>query len=180
VLLVVAVGALAAYNHWALLPEVRSAAAGEGDGEARATTTLTRTVRAEVVGLLAVVAVTAALVNLAPARNASGGVVERTTTFGDGSAVVLVDPAKRGDNTVHVYLLDDIGRQLELTEPPTFSFTLSSQDIGPIERTPWRAGPGHYIYDGPGLSLRGTWTVEIRGRTSTFDEATATVQVPVR
>jgi copper transport protein len=67
-----------------------------------------------------------------------------------------------------------------LIDTPTFSFTLSSRDIGPIDRTPWRAGPGHYTYEGLEMSMRGTWTIDITGRTSTFDESTATVQVPIR
>ena len=94
--------------------------------------------------------------------------------------LLQVDPARAGENAVHVYLIDQAGRQMDLPESPTFSFRLESEDIGPITRTPWRVGRGHYTLDGPEMSLPGRWTVEIRARTLTFDEATATVEVPVR
>jgi copper transport protein len=120
-------------------------------------------------------------VNLQPARVAAGsGLFEQTVPFGSGSAIVQVDPAEAGDNAVHVYLLEATGAQLDLVETPTFSFSLPAQEVGPIERTPYRAGPGHYTIDGPEMSIPGTWLIEIRGLVSQFEEATATVQVPIR
>ena len=67
-----------------------------------------------------------------------------------------------------------------MPEDPTFNFRLEDEDIGPIVRTPWRLGPGHYTLLGPEMSLPGTWTLEIRARLSTFDEATAVVEIPIR
>jgi copper transport protein len=177
VAIVALVGAAAIYNKRWLVPAVR--AGGEEGDHARSA--LGRTVRLEVVGMLAAVVVTAALVNIEPARlAASPGIFEQTVAFGDGSAVIQVDPAEAGDNSVHVYLLTETGGQLELDEPPVFRFTLAAMDIGPIEREPFRAGPGHYTIDGRELAIAGTWTVEVRGRISQFEEAVATVQVPVR
>jgi copper transport protein len=151
------------------------------DGDEDARRVLFHTVRIEVVGLLAAVLVTASLVNLEPARlSATPGLFEETVPFGDGTAVVQVDPAQAGDNAVHIYLLDQAARPLDLAQAPSFSFFLPSEDIGPITRTPWRVGRGHYTLDGPEMSLPGEWTIEIRARTSTFDETTATVEVPVR
>jgi copper transport protein len=172
--LVALVAVAAVYNRRRLAPAVL---AGEDD----ARRVLFRTVRIEVVGLLAAVLATALLVNIEPARVAAApGLVERTVAFGDGTAVLQVDPARSGDNAVHLYLLDEVGRQLDLPQSPTFEFRLEAEDIGPIVRTPWRVGQGHYTLEGPELSRPGTWTIEIRARTSQFDETTATLDVPVR
>ncbi|HEX7094976.1 MAG TPA: CopD family protein, partial [Acidimicrobiales bacterium] len=172
--LVALVVGLAVLNHFWLAPAVRA-------HEPDARPLLLRAVAVEASSLVAVLLVTASLVNLEPARVAADpGLFEATVPFGDATAVVQVDPARVGENSVHVYLVDEVGRQLTLPEDPTFSFTLEEDDIGPIVRTPLRAGPGHYTLDGPEMSLRGTWTLEIRARVSTFEEATATVEIPVR
>jgi copper transport protein len=171
--LVALVGVLAVVNNRWLVPAVR-------EGDTRARRTLFDTVRIEALGLLAAVVVTAALVNIEPARLAAeGGLYEATVPFGEGNAVVQVDPARAGENAVHVYLLDDVGRQFDLPSAPTFGFSLPEQDVGPITRTPWRVGRGHYTLDGSEMSIPGTWTLEIRARVSEFDEYVATVEVPV-
>lgn len=172
--LVVLVGIAAVINHFWLVPAVN---ADRPDSRQL----LLRTVLLEAAVLLAVVVVTSSLVNLEPARVAAGrGMFEDSIAFGDGTAVIQVDPAKAGVNDIHLYLIDKAGRQLELPEDPTFSLRLEKDDIGPIVRTPWRAGPGHYILNGPEMSLKGKWILEIRARLSTFDEATATVEIPIR
>jgi copper transport protein len=168
------VGVAAVYNNRTLVPAVKR-------GAARARAVLWRTVLAELAGIVVVVIVTAALVNMEPARlAASPGVIEKTVPFGRGTAVVQVDPGEAGENSVHVYLLDATGGQQELVGEPTFSFTLDARDIGPIDREPYRAGPGHYIVDGREMSIPGTWTIEVHGRISQFEEAHATAQVNVR
>jgi copper transport protein len=168
------VGVAAVYNNRRLVPAVQQ-------GVARARELLWHTVRAEVVGVVIVVIVTAALVNMVPARlSASPGLIEETVPFGRGTAVVQVDPGEAGENALHVYLLDGTGGQQELVDTPVVSFTLASQDIGPIDRTPYRAGPGHYTLDGREMSIPGTWTIEVHGRISQFEEAHATAEVKVR
>ena len=69
---------------------------------------------------------------------------------------------------------------------PTTSSTSStscsrcpSAEIGPLEREPYVAGPGHYQVDGSDLSIAGDWTVEVVARVDRFDQLTAAVTVPV-
>ena len=64
-------------------------------------------------------------------------------------------------------------------DPKAVKLTLPSADIGPIERTPIEAGPGHWQLDGGDLSIAGTWTIELDVRTDRFSEETATVDVTV-
>jgi copper transport protein len=174
VAVVALVGVAAVYNNRRLVPAVQR-------GVDRARELLRHTVRAELAGIAIVVVVTAALVNMEPARlSASPGLVEETVPFGRGTAVVQVDPGEAGENAVHVYLLDETGGQQELVDTPVISFTFPSQDVGPIDRTPFKAGPGHYTLDGREMSIPGTWTIEVHGRISQFEEAHATANVKVR
>lgn len=86
VALVVAVAAIGAYNHRALVPAIRRAARADGDldGAARAWHRLSRTVRVEVVGLVGVLALTGVLVHVAPPRPHLGGTPAPAHGGGDG------------------------------------------------------------------------------------------------
>lgn len=96
------------------------------------------------------------------------------TAFGDGQINVTIDPAQVGDNLVHLYFLDDTGRQREVEEP-----TLTLRRPGTtVDADLLTAGPGHYtvlalpIPEGGDYELRVTAVVDGQP-----ESATATVTI---
>jgi copper transport protein len=170
------VGLAAVYNHFRLVPAVESATMP------RAWALLRRNVRFEALGLVAVLALTAVLVNVTPARSAAGigEIFSGTIDLGDsGSVNVVVDPAEAGFNQIHLYFYDPDGRPAELAEDVTVNLSLPANDIGPISREPVRAGPNHFQLDGNDLVTGGRWVIEVVARISRFDEASGEVEVLV-
>lgn len=198
------------WNHLRLVPRVQEAmpvpagastttSSGDGagpDGSARpdavdqpvevrtglAWLRLRRTVRAEVLLLLAVLLVTGFLQNERPAAEALGiggtfQVTEELTE--DLNLDIVVDPNRAGENSIHLYLLNDAGRTVSEVEEVTLELSLPQQDIGPIERTPVVSGPGHWVLVGRELALPGTWEITANVRVDRFTEASVSVPVVV-
>ena len=171
-----AVLSVATYNNRVLVPVIG------GGGEAPAAwARLGTTIRIEIVGLAAVLAVTAFLVNLQPAAEAAGvtGPYSTFAPFGDGEVNVVVDPNRAGINEIHLYFLTAGGSISDIDEGVTLELSLPSQDVGPIVRTPQLAGPGHFLHTGPELALGGEWQITVRHRASEFREDAATIAVVV-
>jgi copper transport protein len=175
--IVAAVALVAGYNRYRLVPALQRA---EKQGTS-AWSHLRRTVRLEAVGLLVAIGLTAVLVNVNPARNAAGigTIFTSTQALGDNSVNLVVDPDRAGRNSIHLYLLDPTGRPAPLAQELHLELSFPANDIGPIERTPFVAGPGHYQLDGSDLSISGTWQIVIVARVSKFEEQTATFAVTV-
>ncbi|QXC62886.1 copper resistance protein CopC/CopD [Aquihabitans sp. G128] len=152
------------------------------DGEpSRTWALLTRVVRLEVLGLVLVLAVTAVLTNVTPARTAAkGGVVTVSAPLGTGSVEVIIDPASPGRNDIHAYVLDADGGADDQYDAAAFQLDLPAQDLGPFDRTPVRAGAGHFQLVGTPLDLAGEWTLTITVKPDRFTEQTATVRFRVR
>jgi copper transport protein len=172
---VAAVGALGAYNHFRLVPAMR-----EGKAKA-ALARLQRTLQLEVLGLVAVLALTSVLVVLTPARSSiEGGVVEQVVQLdGVGTVQLVVAPAKAGANQIHLYTFDPSGRPAEIAESVTIELEQPAAQIGPLERVAERAGPAHFQLNGSDLAVAGRWELTIRVRVDRFTEATKTVDVQV-
>ncbi len=203
-LIVVAfVGALAAYNHWRLVPDIRrtgkrvvtadgvpeatTVASVGGPGAAKTTRSalawrrLETTVRAELVGLVAVLVITSALVAITPAREAAstGGVFSSTVAFHGGTLSLVVDPAKVGTNEVHVYVLDEAQRPDGSLEKMTLRMSLPSKAVGPIEEPMEDAGPGHWSLVSSDFTIAGKWDVTAVAQVSKFEDQQATITVPI-
>ena len=159
--------------------------AGGGDGGRRDTTDAWRrlhtVVLGEIVGIVVVLALTAVLVNLTPARNAvaKGGLYNATQPMGNGTANLVVDPAKAGRNSVHVYLLDAKGGADDRATSVTFELSLPEKQLGPIDRQPVKVAPGHYQLLSNDLLYPGQWTIVVKARVSKFEEDSASFKVPV-
>jgi len=167
---------VAAYNRYRLVPAVR-------DVERRSAgrRLLRRTVTVEAGVMSAVIALTAVLVALQPAREAAGigGLFTADVPVTDGLTLNLtVDPNRAGGNEVHLYLLDQTGRPTD-AQDLTLRFTMPAEEIGPIERQPLVAGPGHWVHSGPELQIAGTWRIEAVVALSRFERENATVSVTV-
>lgn len=140
-----------------------------------------RLVGLEVAGLVVVLALTAVLANVTPAKAAvHRGPVTASGTLGDGSVQVIVDPARPGRNDVHVYLLDAAGRPDRRYDTADLSLALPAQDIGPLKRTPVRAAPGHFQLVGTDLTVKGDWTLTVTVHPDRFTEEQAVVSFKVR
>jgi len=175
VAVVAAVAAIGGWNRVRLVAAMTSA-------PRKAAARLHRAVQVESVALLGAVALTAVLVNVTPAATAAGigEIFSDTVPLGDGSVNVVVDPNRAGTNAVHLYVFDRTGRVSDATfDEITIRLSLDSAEIGPLEREPFLAGPGHFQLDGGDLSIPGDWTIEVVARVNTFDQLTAVVEVPV-
>jgi copper transport protein len=140
-----------------------------------------RTMRGELLLMLCVFGITAALISYAPPIDAASGPFSTNTTLGPAELEMTVEPAKVGLNTVHLYLIDATnGSQFTATKELTATARLPSKGIGPLQLKPIVAGPGHYVLNSAVLSPGGTWDIEIIDRVSEFEQFSRTVKVPIR
>ena len=141
---------------------------------------LRRTVLAEALGIIIVLAATAGLGNSPPPRVANApAVASATAVQGTRIAQLTLDPAVSGGTTVHVYITNSSGTVEQPTEI-TVTATLTAKQVGPIGLTLQTAGPGHLTGSGVVLPLPGTWTFEIVARYSNFDATTFSLDLTVK
>ena len=141
---------------------------------------LRRTVLAEALGIIIVLAATAGLGNSPPPRVANApAVASATAVQGTRIAQLTLDPAVSGGTTVHVYITNSSGTVEQPTEI-TVTATLTAKQVGPIDLTLQTAGPGHLTGSGVVLPLPGTWTFEIVARYSNFDATTFSLDLSVK
>lgn len=179
--IVAAILLVAAWNRWRLVPAV-AGADPDGADPAVGMAHLRSSVRVEVVLLAAVLATTAVLVALRPAAEEAGisGAFDTVVALGDDASLnLVVDPNRAGRNEVHVYVLDDTGRPLAEATDVTMDLEQVEADIGPLERTPRAAGPGHWILDGSDLAVPGRWEITTVVGLGRFSQVQATVEVVV-
>lgn len=182
VAVVAAVAAVAAWNRFRLLPRVAAAAIEEPPvDDARSWSTLLSLVRVEAVGIVVALALTGVLVNVTPAADAfRPGQVTRTAELGDGSVDITVDPAVPGRNDVHIYVFDETGALDDAYTEASVQLSLPADDVGPLDREPVSAGPGHFLLVGTDLPLAGEWELTLTVKPDRFSEESATVSFPVR
>ncbi len=177
VLVLVAVGAV---NRRRVIPQLRALVAS-ATAPGAAGHLLRRTLRAEVVLVLVVLGVTAALVSYPPPDSLAGGPFGGTATLGPLRLEATVDPARVGPNELHLYLLKSSdGTPFDGTKELTVTLSLPAKDIGPLDTTARPAGPGHFVVDTVQLVPGGDWRLHVTSRISEFDQYDATLKVPVR
>ncbi len=179
--LLVALIALGAYNRRRSQPQLtRLAAGGEAPGAVGGA--LRRTLRAEIVLMGVVLAVTAALVAYSPSAATPGGPFSDSADFGPAARIELtVDPARAGSNEVHVYLFDRrTGAQYDRPRRLTITAAEPERDIGPIALDVRKVGPGHYTVARADLAPAGDWSLVVRAPVSDFEELRTALEVPVR
>jgi copper transport protein len=180
--LLIPIALVACWNHWTLLPRVEQE---EDAGErVHALGRVRRAVWVEAVGLVLVLAVTAVLVNVTPARTAAGitGIYSDTQAIGEEHEVnLVVDPNQAGSNDVHLYFFDDSGAPLvdETFASVALRLTPPGGELGTIEREPTFIAPGHYTLSGNELSIAGQWGIEVEVRIGEFGLSTADFPVKV-
>ncbi|MFG2515023.1 copper resistance CopC/CopD family protein [Streptomyces sp. NPDC048584] len=90
---------------------------------------------------------------------------------GKGVVTVDLDPARVGDNTMHVYVEGTDGRPFDVPEVK-IALTLDAKDIGPLPVAPDRITTGHWSASGVQIPMTGDWKVEVTVRTSDIDQVT--------
>jgi copper transport protein len=152
--------------------------------EARELRQFRGSVRAEVIGAIAVIAVTALLVNAVPANVAAAG----QEVFGAAGATlkssqvwvdIQIAPGKAGVNDFHVSALTPKGAPIRLAEL-TLTVDLPDKKIAPINVPVRNLGAGHYLSPGFDFPLSGNWRVTARARLDEINEVTLVGHLGIR
>ena len=173
---------IAAWNRRTLVPSLTSPTESTSELAVR-WATLRRTIRAEALLLVAVVALTAIVVNVPPARTAVVAKTDRvdiTQRVDTGNVQLSVDPAIVGPNTVSVRYTDGTGQPINVATSMSIEFSQPSAGLEPITRQVPASEPGVFVIQGNELSIPGTWTITIAVRTGDFTEQRTSFEVPVR
>jgi copper transport protein len=153
----------------------------------RARVTLTRlrwSVTAEVVIAMAVLAVTAVLVNTPTAREAYRPPASAAAAFdtggpgGRGSISVHITPATLGPNQFRISVTDSAGRPYRPQQVQAV-LSLAGHGLGPLTVRLTADGPGAYLSDPVVVTITGQWQLRVTIRSDAFDEATATIPTPI-
>jgi copper transport protein len=141
---------------------------------------LRRGLMVEVVLGVVILAVTALLVNAAPARDLTSGPYVATLRTDKVSFDVTVTPAKRGANEMHLFTLDPkgTGTTVDATEVSA-EMSQPDNDIAPIEVKLIRLAPGHYTSAGFTVPFAGDWKLTVKAVLNDVDESSATTTVPI-
>jgi len=146
---------------------------------------LRRAVGAEL-GITAVVlALAAVLVQTTPARTAAaneelGGPGFYTATLDSNlfKLQVDVDPAKKGNNSIHLYAYDKNNNPLPVVEWKGTA-ALPANDVAPVD-IPLLPLTDNHASGETTLPLEGDWQLKFTLRLSEIDQATVTATVPVK
>ncbi|MFC5719832.1 copper resistance protein CopC [Streptomyces gamaensis] len=90
---------------------------------------------------------------------------------GRGTALVRVDPARTGGNTVDVTVTGPDGQPVDVAQLDV-AFTQKQKGVGPLRAPLGRLGTGHWRADGFQLPMAGDWQLTLTVRTSDIDQIT--------
>ncbi len=144
---------------------------------------------AEVVLGVAVIAVTAALVNTAPARTSYTPAfhTDRKIPVADGAASAMaggriqvdIKPARTGPNVIDIFLSGADGDLLRVQEM-TGQLAPANGSVGAMPVEIASGEPGHYVATSVAIPFPGKWVLRLDLRTSEFDEVPVPVVFTVR
>lgn len=137
-----------------------------------------RSVIAEIVGVIFVVAATTGLVNAAPPELDAPTNQVASVAQGDRIAQVELEPAVTGGTVMHVTITSPQGG-LDRADEITVTAELVAAQIGPIEIETIPASPNHVIADDADFPVAGLWNIEITARYGEFDQVVFNVEIPV-
>jgi len=144
---------------------------------------LKRSVTFEVLVAIAVIAVTALLVDAAPAKVAASqrgtGASEVTLKSSQVWVSIYLTPGVApGANDVHVSALLPSGAPLNLVNLTT-TLDFPSRHIPPLQIPLRHLGPGHYLSPGFTIPFSGGWRITTETQLSEFNEVTLVGTLPV-
>ena len=172
-----------------LLPALLDVSPSSRDGDAiRSTSRIAAALRTEVVGLTVVLAVTAVLVNLVPARtdgatrtaeSLAATPVDVTVPFGPALVNVTATPGRTGSNEIHVAFLDTSGRPADLAQSIEVVLELPEAGVGPLTAKAAPSGTGHFVITSQLLGAPGTWQVTVVARMTEFDQERVALEMTI-
>lgn len=166
-------------NRGRIIPRLRRLVEGAGAGGSVGVLA-PRSLRGELLLMLVVFGVTAALIAYAPPTDAAAGPFSTDTGLGPAELELSVEPAEVGLNQIHLDLIDaEGGSQFTKTKELMITATLPSKQIGPLMLQVNKAGPGNFVVSGAQLTPGGEWELEITDRVSAFDEFAKKITVPI-
>ena len=147
---------------------------------------LRRSVAAEFGLALVVLAVTALLVESQPPGDgpakaepaSASSPFDTGSANGSGTVDITLDPARVGQDQLHIYVLDKNGTQESVPEV-TASLALPAQQLGPLPVKLDQTGPGHYTGASTVVPVPGKWQVLVTVRTTDIDQATVILNIDV-
>jgi copper transport protein len=140
---------------------------------------LRRSVFLEVVLMVVILGVTAALVNAAPGRTASNQPVFMTLKADELWFDVTITPGSAGRNDVHITALPTGGGLTQVKEIQV-QLTQPGRDLPPFEVPMQQLGTNHYYSPLFDIPYPGAWQMTIRARVSDTDEVVATGRFTLR
>jgi copper transport protein len=146
--------------------------------EATAEKRLRRSLRLEVVLAVVILAVTALLVNAAPARELDTGPYVATLNTPKLTFDVTITPNSRGSNEMHLFTLNQQGLPEDVTEISA-QLTQKANDIAPIPVKLIRLAPGHFTSANFAIPFAGDWTLTMKAVLGQVDEVSTSATVPV-
>ncbi len=151
------------------------------EGDTNSERALRRSMRAEVLLAVLVLAATATLVRLAPPAATESGPILRELDLGPYRLQIDIEPGTVGPNDYHLYLFDRAsGAQIDRVKGIELRLAQPEREIGPITVEVPRKGPAHYELLGEPLGVPGTWQAEVDVRASKFDQYTGATEFDVR
>lgn len=145
----------------------------DGRTEAGEQRRLRRTVWIEVLLMVAVLGITAALVNAAPGRTQSTQPVFMTLKSDQLWFDVTIAPGSAGANDVHVTALPTGGGLTQVKEIQV-QLTQPGRDLPPFDVPMQTLGTNHYYAPQYTIPYPGAWRITIRAQISDVDETVAT------
>jgi copper transport protein len=177
VALVLPLLALGAYNNRYAVPRLRRqiASALEQRRFLRAAT-------AELAIMVAIVGVTAVLVNAPPARTevVMHGPIEEEVDFGPVAGHFSVEPGMPGENELRLALEEPRGGGGAAVEEVRFLATLEEQEIGPLRFPARERADGAWVARNATLPLAGDWQLRLEVRRGEFELLTEDIEIEIR
>ena len=152
--------------------------------DTRTVTGLRQSVGLEVLLGVAILLVTALLVNAQPARTVLAPklfATEIKAGTGDDAMLidVTIDPSRAGPNAIHIYALTPQGASLTVRSISA-SMSLPSKGIDDVQLPLQRGGPNHFLSTSADIPLAGKWQLVIHVLRTAFDDVAGTTTVPIR
>jgi copper transport protein len=169
--------ALGAYNNRYAVPRLKKQIASVVEQRR-----FLRAAGAELAIMAAIVGVTAVLVTEPPAKASVKAAKFATDTVPIGPFEVnyVVEPAKTGPNTIHLYFYKPKSGFPANVDDAKMSATLPSAGLGPLRIPLTKIVPSHYTTSAGVFPQPGDWQVTFEIRRGPFQSFTQTVVVPIR
>ena len=143
---------------------------------------LIRTLMFEALGIVAILMVTAVLVNLTPGvASEVNGPFQSTQPFRSGHVALTIAPNTPGPNNFHLDFTGADGKASDEPQKVTLMLSLPEKDLGPFTREFVKGGTGHYILENVNdIAIAGNWQVTLLVQVSDFEQERVEFQDKVK